>query len=287
MTNPKHAINVPGRGRYYVHPVSGERWPSVTNVLDTAVAKPALQGWAAKWTALEAWQLLPRMVASSRRRSCEAKRADQRCGNCRECLSMEMKAKHRVVRDMARDLGDRVHARAEAHVLGKPSPDDPEVEPFALQVVRFFNDYGVDFEWDVEAAEATILNREAGYAGTGDLWTWLTVDGRRQLWVIDYKTSSTRAVDSVYEENGMQVAAIAKAEVVLLDNGDEMPPPSPIEKIGILNLRDNDYRLIEMPLAGTIDDAYTGFLGCLAGARYVHSCYGATPKIVKPPARAA
>lgn len=287
MTSPKHAYQNPGKGRYYRHPISGEEWPSVTNVLDTAVAKPALQGWAAKLTTAKAWQLLPRMVAVSRKRDCQAKRADMRCGNCRECLSMEMKAEHRIVRDMARDLGDRIHKRVEAHVLDKPAPEDAEVEPFALQAIRFFNDYGVDFERDVEAAEATVLNRAAGYGGTGDLWVWLRIDGRRLLWVIDYKSSSTRDVDSVYAENGMQTAAIAKAEVVLLDNGDEMPPPTPIEKTGILNLRDNDYAFVEMPMAGTIDDAYKAFLGCLAGARHIHACYNVPPKIMKPTAKVA
>ena len=271
MTDPKHAYQNPGRGRYYRHPVTGEEWPSVTNVLDTAVAKHAFKPWAAKITAAKAWQMLPQMVAASR------KPTEQ------ERLTKLIKGEHKVISDTAADLGDRVHKRVEAHVLGTPNPEDPEVEPFALQALRFFDDFGVDFERDVEATEATIINRTIGYAGTGDLWAHLRIRGKKRLTLVDYKTSSTRDVDSVYVENGMQTAALAKAEMVLLNSGEEVEPPGPIECIAILNLRVNNYALIEMPLAGSIDDAFAGFVGALADARYIHSCYLAKPVPVPKP----
>jgi len=271
MTSPKHAYNDPGRGRWYLHPVTGERWPSITNVLDTAVAKPALVPWSAKITAEAAWRNLPRMVATSRK-PIE-----------REALNKIIKGEHKIVKDMAADLGDRVHAQVEARTLGKPAPEDEEVEPFAEQALQFFADFGVDFDRDIEATEATVINRTHGYAGTGDLWVWIKTNGKRRLWVIDYKTSRTRPANSVYPEHGMQTAAIAKAEVILLDNGEEVDPPFPIDGIAVLNLRDGAYALIEMPLAGTIDDAFAGFLGALPAAKYLHTCYGAKPlPITKP-----
>jgi len=273
-SGPKHAYQNPGRGRYYRHPITGEEWPSITNVLDTAVSKPALVPWAAKITAGKAWQMLPQMVYTSRR-PIE-----------REALNKEIKSEIRIVKDMAADLGSRVHAICEAQVLGTPTPSDPEAEPFAEQAMRFFDDFGVDLEKDVEAAEATVINRTAGYSGTGDLWLHLTIGGRRKLLVIDYKTSSTRGVESVYPEHGMQVAALVYAERLLLDNGDEEPPPGPIDGGAILNLRENGYALIPMPLAGTLRDAFEGFKGALATTIHIHSCYGAKPSVVTPSLRA-
>jgi hypothetical protein len=271
MTDPRHAYNEPGRGRWYLHPVTGERWPSVTNVLDTAISKPALVPWAAKITAEKAWQVLPQMVAKSR------KPAE------RELLHKEIKGEVRIVKDMAADLGDRVHKRAEAHVLGKPYPEDEEVEPFALQMLQFFSDFGVDFDKDIEASEATIINRTVGYAGTGDLWVWLRVSGRRRLLLLDIKTSSTRPAESVFTEMGLQLAALAKGETVLLDDGTEVDPPAPIHGTAILNLRAKNYALIPMPFDGDLDAAFTGFCGALQTAKYMHAHYGEKPTPMPKP----
>lgn len=273
MTNPTHAFDKPGRGRYYRHPVTSEEWPSITNVLDTCIAKQvSLVPWAAKVTAAKAWEMLPRLVAASRRPSEQ------------EVLTKELKGQHKLVKDQAADLGSRVHAQAEARVIGKPIAADPETDPFVDQLLRFFADFGVDFERDIEAAEATVINRTYGYAGTGDLWVWLKLPGRRRgLYVVDYKTSSTRAVDSVYPENGMQVAAVSKAEVILLDNGEEIKPPGPITGTAILNLRQNAYAFVEMPMAGTVDDAFAGFTPMVPSTLYLHSCYLAKPRVVQKP----
>lgn len=271
MTDPKHAQPVPGKGRWYFHPTSGESWPSITNVLDVSVSKPALVPWAAKITAQKAWDSLPRMVATARKKG------------ERDALTREIKSEVKIAKDMAADLGSRVHAWAEAHATGAPIPEDPEVEPFAQQLLMFFDAFGVDVDKDIEAAEATVINRKYGYAGTGDLWVWLTLDGKRRLYVVDYKTSSTRPANSVYPEHGMQTAAIAKGESLLLDNGEEVPAPGPIAGAFILNLRVDDYALIPMPIAGTLNDAFTAFTGALKNASYLHTCYGAKPKPVAPP----
>jgi hypothetical protein len=287
--SPVHAFDNPGRGRWYRHPLSDETWPSVTNVLDVSVSKPALVPWAAKITAAEAWARLPEMVALVRRPDCK-KPNGKRCGKCRECLNKAIKGHVKIVKDMAADLGTRIHAIMEADVLGKPRPIDPEAEPFAQQAWRFFHDFGVDVEHDIEATEATIINRRIGYAGTGDVWLRLAHPGwfgdhRKRLGVLDYKTSSTRDVDSVYPEYGMQTAALAKAETLLLPDGTEVEPPAPIEWTAILNLRADSYALMPMPVAGSIDDAFRGFQGALPTALYIHQCYGVKPLPVEPPKR--
>lgn len=284
MTDPTHARHIPGKGRHYTHPRTGEQWPSVTNVLDFAVAKHNLVPWAAKVTAEKAWNELPRMVAMSRKpdQGCSRKRVADRCGQCSFCLLAEIKAEIKVVRDTAAELGTRVHAQAEAMVLGKPIAADAEAEPFIRGLLTFWRDFGITPD-DFESVEATVINRTHGYAGTLDCLMWLTLDGRRRLVLIDYKSSSTRAADSVYPENGMQVAALAHAESVLLDDGTEIPMPGPIAEAYVLNLRGDAYALVPMPVAGTLADAFTAFCGALADAKYLIDCYGVKPVPVTPP----
>jgi hypothetical protein len=263
MTNPANA-HATEQGRYYVHPLSGETWPSVTNCLDTAVNKPALVPWAAKVTAEYALEHLPELVRRARRD--------------REQLLKDVKAQVRFVKDTAADLGSRVHAYAEAHVLGKAVEDDPEVEPFATQLLAWFTTMGIRLDpekGDVVAAEATIINRTHGYAGTGDLWVNLRIapdlswsPRKRWLWLIDYKTSSTRPATSVYPEHGMQVAAIANAETLLLDDGTEVEPPGPIAGTAVLNLRTRGYAL--MPVPANRDEAFAAFCAALQTTKYLH-----------------
>jgi hypothetical protein len=272
MTNPTHARDEPGIGRYYTHPITGERWPSVTNVNSTSVSKPALPAAAAKETAARAVQLLPQLVAASRKPA------------TLESLIKEIKGHYRQLWAAAADRGDRVHALVEAYALGKPHPEDPEVEPYARQAIRFFEDFGIDLDRDVEAAEATVINRTFGYAGTGDLWAHIKINGKRQLALVDYKTGpASRRVTDVYPEFGLQVAALARAEKLLLDDGTEVDPPGPIEHAAILNLRPDSYALIPMPLKGTLDDAFAAFCSSVPHAVYLHSCYLAKPTQVPKP----
>lgn len=272
MTAPINACNNPGRGRWYRHPVSGEEWPSVTNILGVSVAKPALVSAATKITAEKAWQMLPQMVAAARKPSQQ------------EDLTREIKAEASARWGSAADLGTRIHKRIESRVLGSPFGDDQEIEPFVDQAFQFFADFGIEPATDIEASEATVVNRTVGYAGTGDLWVWLRHDDRRELWLIDFKSSTTRPATSVFPEMGMQVAALAHGEVLLLDDGTEIEPPGPVTKAGILNLRGDRYALMPMPLAGTLDDAYAAFCGARTNAVYLHSTYGAKPKPLTPPA---
>lgn len=288
MTDPTHAFKVPGKGRWYRHPITGEEWPSVTNVLDTSVAKQALVPWAAKETAAAAWRLLPRMVALSRKpgTDCEKRRVGDRCGDCRFCLTSEIKQAHIAARDAAADLGTRVHDQAEAKVLGRPIVADPDAEPFVRALLTFWTHFGVNPAEDYVMTEATVINRRVGYAGTLDALLYLDWPDGRYLTLIDYKSSQTRAADSVYPENGLQVSALAKAEAVLLDDGTEEPLPTP-ERLAILNLREDDYALIPMPVAGTPEDAFAAFVGALRNATYLHRCYGIKPERVTPQSQKA
>lgn len=268
MSKPKYAVATDDKGRHYVHPTSGEMWPSVTNILDVAVAKPALTGWAAKITAENFWTRLP-----------DAVNASMNGTSARDTLLREIKGQIKVVRESAAGLGTRVHDHAECIALGKTPPDDPEVAPYAEQLARFFRDFNVDLTKHVHAAEATIINRTVGYAGTADVWVELPVSPagewtprKRWLYLCDYKSSAGRPVDSTYPEQGCQLAALSMAESLLLDDGTEVDPPGPILATAIINLRTNDYAFIPMP--ADRDAAFKAFKGAAAMTKYMHSLSG-------------
>lgn len=266
MTNPKHARDTP-RGRYYSDPAGGPDLVSVTNVLDTAVNKSmALVPWGVKLTVehiFDNWLAIARRVLGDR-----------------TALTKEIKAIHREARERAADLGDRVHAAAEARLLRAPIADDPEVAPYLAQFDLWLASWGVDIDKHVEATECTVLHRRLGYAGTGDLIIWLPTgpDDQPELWLIDYKSSATRPAKSVYPENTLQLAALRYAETVLLPDDTEQPMPR-IERTGVLNLRAASHALVPMP-AGR--DAHRAFRGALENTRWLHAAPSTYPALFAP-----
>lgn len=270
MTDPKHAHETEN-GRYYSDPAGGPDLVSVTNVLGTSVAKPALLGWAVKLTV--EWVLEHRMEVA------------RRAITDRTALVKEIKAVHRDARDRASDLGDRIHKGAEAKLLGAPVANDPEILPYLAQLDRWLTLWSVDVAKHVWATEITCVHRRLGYAGTADLIIWLPTGpgGRLELWLIDFKTSATRPAKSVYPENTQQLAALRFCEAVLLpDDTDELMPR--IERTGVLNLRAKSHALVEMP-AGR--DAFAAFRGALVNAVWHHAAPSTYPALLAPGQTAA
>lgn len=283
MTSPRHA-EATALGRYYTHPATGEQLISVTNVLSVGCAKPALVPWAAKIVAEHSWDLLPRMVASMLVKDCGAgPKRELACGRCRDCLTRELKGEVTVARDKAADLGSRIHALAEAHVLNVTLPyedGDEETEPFVEQYTRFLADYDINLERDIESAELTVANPRLGYAGTLDLLVRLPFagyiedkivpqqDGReRGLFLVDLKTSKTRAGASVYGEYALQLAALRHATETWLPNDTQGRMPH-IHGAAVLNLRERSYELIPLP---TTPREFDAFKGSLALAKWMHT----------------
>lgn len=278
MGKPKYAESSE-RGRLYTHPRTGEIWPSVTNVLDTAISKPALVPWAAKVTAEAFWSRLP-----------EAVKVSMNGSSARDSLLRDVKAQVKFVKDSAADLGTRVHDAAESLALQKVAVDDDEVAPYAAQVIAWMDAFGVNIATDVLAAEATILNRKVGFAGTGDLWVLLrrAPDGtwtprKKHLYLVDYKSSSTRPVNSHYPEVQLQLAALAAGEKLLLDDGSEVDPPGPIVGTAVLNLRRDCYGFIPMPADRS--GAFEAFAAAVKVTHFLHSVTAKYP-IVEAPSKA-
>lgn len=265
MTDPKWA-RATERGRYYDDPAGGPPLISVTNAL-SSIAKPALIPWAAGMTA-DAVIAAPIDIARRARTEPTA-------------LRRELVGVHRQYTERAQDLGTRVHLRAVSLVLNSPHPYDEEVEPYAVQLAAWFRLWRVDFERDVEAVETTVMHRRYGYAGTGDLWLWMPTGlyRRRQLWLIDYKTSAKKPADTVYAEQPLQLAGLRHAPEWLLPDDTSEPAPR-VHRTALLNLRPRAHRFIEVPSGRP---QFRAFLGAMRTTRYLHDdAPSAYPTVVPP-----
>lgn len=288
MTAPKHAREVKGKGRYYgactdTCPFGDRQFISITNVQDV-INKPALPPSAAKITAAAAWNLLPLMLATSRQpeagvpvdggKPCEKRSpVSTRCGGCRFCITAAIKGEYRQQWEHKRELGTRIHIMAAAELLGEPVPHDEEAEPFFGQYLDWLTAWGVDVVRDVEAVETTIVDWDNEYAGTGDLWVWLHLDPKtgkvsrkRFLWLIDIKTSLDKAVDVVYADQPLQLAALRFAPKALLNDDTQVEVPD-FAGTALLNLRPNAHALVPIE---TDRNTYAAFLGAAIAQRYFH-----------------
>ncbi|MFJ3537004.1 hypothetical protein ACIPQA_16225 [Streptomyces sp. NPDC090109] len=265
MTQPRLARDTE-RGRYYSDPAGGPDLVSVTNVLGTAIAKQALIPWAVKLTVEHVLANLPSITL--------------RLATEPTTVVREIKTVHRDAKDRAADLGDRVHAAAEAHILGAPIVDDPEVAPYLGQLKLWLASWNVGLDKHIEATEITVFHRRLGYAGTADLLVWLpTGPARRmELWLIDYKSSATRPAKSVYPENTLQLAALRYAETVLLPDDTDAPMPR-IDRTGVLNLRARSHALVPMPADRA---AHRAFRGLLEGTRWLHAAPSSYSALTAP-----
>lgn len=208
--------------RYYIHPITGERFISVTTVL-SHIAKFGLVPWAAKLSATAAFDRLPMLVRASRMPLCNSTKTDDACGGCRDCLTYWLADRHNQVRDDAADLGIKLHDIAESDTLfGEGAQVDDDVRPFVEQFRRWRTAYQPDFL----ASEMTVISRKWGYAGTLD--AILRIDAMpKQLAHLNDLPCCTdwKSSKSVDIAKGWQVVAYSNADAVLLPDGTELPMP--------------------------------------------------------------
>lgn len=278
MTEPIHARDIRGKGRWYGRcgrdacPFGDDLFISVTNA-QSVVAKPALVPAAVKVTAEHAFRLLPQLVATSRQpaegsNGCEKKRVAERCGHCRFCITAALKREHSNLWDRAANLGSLVHALAYAENIGGRHDYMPDAEPFIVQYLRAADVLGIDLTRDIEAAETTIISRRHRYAGTGDIWAWLHLDPatlewdprKRWLWLLDIKTSQTKPAGSVYDDQILQLAGLRFAESAVLADDTEIAVPE-FAGTALLNLRTDSWALIPLPADETAHAAFVNAVG--------------------------
>lgn len=208
--------------RWYIHPVTGERFISVTTVL-SHIAKFGLVPWAAKLSATAAFDRLPMLVRASRMPLCNSTKTDDACGLCRDCLTYWLADRHNQVRDDAADLGIKLHDAAESDALfGEGIHIDEDVLPFVEQFRRWRTAYQPEFL----ASEMTVISRKWGYGGTLDAILRIAAMPKQLAHLnelpccADWKSSK-----SVDIAKGWQVVAYSNADAVLLPDGTELPMP--------------------------------------------------------------
>jgi hypothetical protein len=249
--------------RWYVHPITGERFVSVTTALKV-IAKEALIHWSGKVVAEEAMERLPILVKASRIRPCgETRNEERRCGVCRDCAIADLRGKPATIKNEAADLGRRVHAAAERYTLtGDLDPADDDIAPFVAQYLA----WRAQFKPTYEASEMTVINREYGYAGTLDGITrqaWLPPKHKDLIglpMVGDIKSGK-----GVYSEAQLQMVAYKNAEAVLLPDGTEKPMPHTCDTAYVLHLRPDFYQVHPVPVP---DAAFGSFLSALSLYRW-------------------
>lgn len=182
----------------YVHPLTGEKVPSVTTIISAGLPKPALVPWAARMAAEHAvknWADLTSMDPATR--------IDQ------------IKNAHQQKADKAADLGDLVHEVIEAWSTGTPYPEwGKAADPYMSQFIGFMTDVRPLFL----ESEVTLWSRAHGYAGTAD---WIADIGGTVVYG-DNKTGRR-----VYPEVGLQLSALSHADFILRSDGYEVPMPRP------------------------------------------------------------
>lgn len=238
-----------GQGRAYRHPKSGVLVPSVTTVLKMA-AKDGLPQWASnlaiKW-AYDNIHLAQERDASD--------------------FMGAGKYQWTKVRDERAFLGTEIHEYIEADLRDSwdmPQPWDPEI----LEMVDQWRKFRAQHEIIPHHIETTVWSHEHGYAGTFD---WLgELDG--VLCIADNKSSR-----SLWPDHEMQLAALARADVLMVKQADgtwvEVPMPK-VDGYAFIHIRptyrDPLMRIDEPPFCrveyldpADVDDRFDQFIGYL------------------------
>jgi hypothetical protein len=137
--------------------------------------------------------------------------------------------------------GTEIHSLAERLSRGEPVEIPDEYEAHVEQCVHFLD----KFAPEPVVAEAVVVNRAVGYAGTLDL----VADMLDHRYLIDWKTGN-----NVYAEAALQLAAYAHAEAYLSPEAYRLPEAQAerpmaelrIERGAVVHLRADGYDVYPM-----------------------------------------
>ena len=244
MSSPANSQTNDEGSRWYIHPLTQERFVSVTTALQ-AVSKAALIPWAANLAAAAALDQLPRLARAAITPGCGKHTTDDKCGDCYECMYRWIARRHYFESNRGRERGSAVHKVQEWWALHGTLPDyDRAYEPW----IKAFRKFTLAYKPDVFLTETTVLSREHLYAGTLDLGLTIKADTCRATedlcsrfgkdsvnLYVDAKT--TRKVDnSFYPDWALQLAGYRHAEMVMLPDGTEEKLPT-VDGAAVLLLR--------------------------------------------------
>jgi len=227
-----------GDSLWYTHPVTGQRYPSVTTVLGRALDKSQrLVPWASKIAATFAVD-----------HAAEVQEHILAVGYDATMAWIRLESER--LRKLASEIGIHQHNVLEALLLDAPIPPLPEhlegvevdgelVDHDAISdgLVNFLSDHTLI----INRAEATVCNQRFGYAGTLDLDVtfvegvssglgWLIQPGQRGIG--DCKSGKT-----IPDEVGAQLEPYRRAETVWLNKDGDEAPMTRAEVRFVLHLR--------------------------------------------------
>lgn len=187
--------------------------PSVTTVMDVAIAKPKLINWAAGQAAryaVENWSSLSEIAPAYRVK--------------------EISEAHSRTAQTAADKGDLVHELIDSWNKGEAMEVPKGVSAQVNQFIAFMMERKPVFLEN----EVTVWSRTYGYAGTAD---WIAeIDGKVILG--DNKTGKR-----VYTETGLQLAALSHADFIIRPDGTEEPLPL-IDGVAVLHIRPRSWKYV-------------------------------------------
>ena len=237
-----------GRGHRYV--LDGTRCDGVTTAINTALAKPALTGWAARMVA--------ELVAA--RRSILSEMSDE------EIVDFLAGAPFRE-RDEAANRGTEVHRLAAELAQGR----EIEVPDLLVGRVDAYLDWFRRWEPTEIVVERTVVNRQYRFMGTFDLICRLEGLGTT---LIDLKTNRS----GPFGEVALQLAAYGHGETMFAEDyassAAEVPMPE-IESYAVLWITPDSWELYPYDVGVR---EFRTFLYLLETARWVWERVGSERK---------
>ena len=299
MAEPANRQTNPAGGKYYIHPLTNERFDSVTTILDI-VDKAALKIWSGMVAADHAFEHLPQLLQAvmvpacgNSFNKCYLKHGrDGRCercpcGKCEKCWWRRVAWRHEAESNRRAQEGTEFHEAVNAWVLqgGAVISLRKAVQPYFDSFTQWVTDFGLQpnntglgpGSW--EQTEITLLNRDHMYGGTSDGAVWIRagqtpaadlllsrLGGIPEALVrVDYKTRE-KPDERLYYDMPLQGVAYERALVAMLPNGEEYNAPRTHAR-AILQLRPADY---SFKLMLSDDDVFGAFLGILTAYRWMN-----------------
>jgi len=225
---------VSGRRTYHW---DGTEYPSVTSILGAVVAKPGLISWAAKVSA-------------------EAAVDAYIAGALSTAAIAEGKRAPTAGRDAGGARGSDVHRVLHHLGLGIDLPSvGAAAEPYVASLCAWWE----TAKPEPVAAEATVVSKSHGYAGTLDA-IWAMSDGRALI--VDCKTSNYRG-----REEALQLAAYRYADVIAMPDGTELAMPA-VDGAAILAVSPDGCELVDV---AADDEAWAAFRAAVILATWMWS----------------
>jgi hypothetical protein len=272
MTDP--VLSFPTHnGRFYRRgPDSNVIVPSITNI--KGVKHIPLGGAAAKKCAAYAADNWDRLGSLTR---------DERYNLVREAWFA-----HDPVGPSA--IGDIVHSFIDRFVKGEPAASvrdnwldekNPAVKDSprtAQNMWRQFLGWVDQYRPEFVKSEFTVWSDTYNYAGSADWWAYFKTDGGGKAAALVDSKSGVR----IYPDVALQLAALAKADFILNDDGTQEPMPQ-FERFGALHIRPMSCQLVPVFHIG---EAFQAFLALKTvfdwQANYQSITLGSSPKIKTP-----